>query len=533
MALATASEYQVSIFNWILNGSGDAVVNAVAGAGKTTTLVEAAALVKGTALFVAFNVHIKDELNAQFSQRGIANMRAMTIHGFGFKACSRAFTRPNGPKLNVDDSKYRTLAQNYVTARLSPMFRAMLAGEFGQESKVRAEDAVRSRVRALVRLVSMVRLTRTPSRDRNALVALMARYDITTDSAESDSLVLDGVRPLLDQGIAVATSATPTVDYTDMIWLPVVLELRVDRYQWIFVDECQDVSACAREFLLMARGLGGRILFVGDRNQAIMGFAGADANSFDRIAEITNATQLPLSVCYRCPSTHLALARRLVPQIEDAPGCADGIVSAISEDVASKAIGEGALVLSRKTAPLIGLCLDLIKIGKPARVRGRDTAKMLVEVADTVQRSCELYGGTFSENLDRYEAAQIERLSGKDNAESRIETVQDTCAAMRVFAERFGDSYNKIVAGIEEIFADAHASIWLSTVHRAKGLGADDVFILYPDDMPLVRAGQTPEDAEQERNILYVALTRGKRSLTLIGKSGTPIPADPGEWINA
>lgn len=75
------THYQQKIFDFIENGSGDAIVNAVAGSGKTTTLVMASKLLKtSSALFCAFNSHIQKELENRLEGR----MVCKTIHSMGF-----------------------------------------------------------------------------------------------------------------------------------------------------------------------------------------------------------------------------------------------------------------------------------------------------------------------------------------------------------------------------------------------------------------------------------------------------------------
>lgn len=91
------SSYQQAIFNWVAHGRGDAIVQAVAGSGKTTTLVEAAKLIRTEkALFLAFNKHVADHIQ----QRLDSTMVARTIHSVGY-ACLRYYLN----KVRVDEAK--------------------------------------------------------------------------------------------------------------------------------------------------------------------------------------------------------------------------------------------------------------------------------------------------------------------------------------------------------------------------------------------------------------------------------------------
>lgn len=510
------SKYQLDIFNWIKNGTGDAMVNAVAGSGKTTTIVQAANLIKTDGLFCAFNKHIAETLREKLAG---TRMRATTIHAFGYSIVARELAKRG--TLTVKDDKYAKIATKYAEMFAEPELRmaANLVGKEHSEARRQAKHTIKARGRALAKLADMVRLTRTLSSDLDAVRSLMTTFDITTDGPAGDAFVLGNLRRVLDEGIDLAEQAR-LIDYTDMIWLPLVLKLHVPKYGFVFVDECQDLNACQRDLILRARGEGGRFLLVGDDHQAIMGFAGADTRSFWNIQEKLGATVLPLSICYRCPSSHVAVAKELVPQIEASPTAREGVIADMFLADAPKAIERGDLVMCRMTAPLISLCLRLIRSGKPAQVRGRDIAAQLIELTETIEEIANTFPPvTFLEALSRWETAQIDRLAELDDADARIERVQDMAEALRVCYSEWGSDMKSRIAGI---FSDSGAAIWLSTVHKAKGLEADRAFILFPRSMPLTRKGQTPEQFQQELNILYVALTRGKSYMGFILKDGEP-----------
>lgn len=125
----------------------------------------------------------------------------------------------------------------------------------------------------------------------------------------------------------------------------------------MFVDEAQDLSKVQLAFVLGCVRKGGRLLFVGDPRQAIYGFSGADAYAVERIVDVTKATVLPLSVTYRCPASHVRLANQFAPEMQVAPGAAQGTVRRISEAVLAAHVKPGDLVLCRVNVPLIkGRC---------------------------------------------------------------------------------------------------------------------------------------------------------------------------------
>lgn len=68
---------------------------------------------------------------------------------------------------------------------------------------------------------------------------------------------------------------------------------------------------------------------------------------------------------------------------------------------------------------------------------------------------------------------------------------------------------------ILSLFSDTKASVWLSTIHRAKGLEANRVFFLKPSQVPHPKAVMDWEKV-QEMNCKYVALTRAIQTLFIV-----------------
>ena len=75
------SEKQEAVFEFVANGTGSAIVEAVAGAGKTTTIVEACNRIPSnqSVLFTAYNKAIADELKTRVP----AHVEARTFHSLG------------------------------------------------------------------------------------------------------------------------------------------------------------------------------------------------------------------------------------------------------------------------------------------------------------------------------------------------------------------------------------------------------------------------------------------------------------------
>lgn len=483
------SSYQMDLFRFILLGQGDGLVNAVAGSGKTTSLTLATKLTEGSGLFLAFNKHVVQELGERL--RG-TRMAARTIHAVGYATLMRHIG-----KARVDKEKYRKLVKNAI-----------------QELRLRPEPE-RKATEALRELVNLCRLTLTDPQDISALDGMIHHFGIELDQ-ELRADVLAWVPKVLAEGERVAEQQK-VVDYTDQLHLCFRWQLQPKQVEIVLVDECQDLSAAALDLVLKSRAPGGRIVFVGDPNQAIMGFAGADDKSFWNIQRRTEATLLPLSVCYRCPTSHLDLARKIVPEIEPAPGAITGEISIIEEEEIGEQVQRGDMIICRMTAPLVKICIQLIQRRLSARVRGRDIGEQLSAIVKGVIELPGYRWSDFGHWLSTYADVRISKLAQREGAEAQIESLRDRIEAVRVCYESFEvHSPEDLIAEIKGIFDDEEPDIMLSTVHKAKGLENDRIFILYPEKLPLIWEGQLDWQYKQEMNLRYVALTRAKRELIFV-----------------
>jgi DNA helicase-2/ATP-dependent DNA helicase PcrA len=534
------SNYQAEIFEWVESGSGNIVVDAVAGAGKTTTSVDAIRLADVEALAVAFNREIADVLAERLKG---TRAKATTAHAHGLGAlrffCWARIGLNGAVEVEVDtkERKYPEMfetAANALAERVEKRGpapedgepdtrpRVTLCGEPVSEAQLEAIVADGFPVAECVELTKLARLFLLDF-DGNlyerGLDLLARRYDVCVDALLWPLVVLV-VRNALRRGCAPPRSGKWLVDFCDMIWLPNVVGLRPKQYDLVLVDECQDISTAARRLLIASVRRGGRMMWVGDPRQSINAFAGADSDSFDAIIRETRAKVLPLSVCYRCPTSHLARAREWRNDIEARPGAPVGTIRQLERIDYVDEAKSGDLVICRRTAPLIGLCFELIAAGTSAIVRGRaDMSKGLIKMIKRASKRVSAAGWKeeFIGGLAQLEATEAEkiRLRARDDqaAADAVDALGDRIECMRIiFRSTSAASAADLVASVERIFADKTAAVTLSTVHRSKGLEADRVVILEFDRLMSSRATQAWQ-VEQEENLCYVAYTRAKSEI--------------------
>ena len=489
------SSYQEKIFDFVENSNESAVINAKAGSGKSSTIIECAkrlSVNNVSILFLAFNKTIANELKTKMS--AYSGVECKTLHSHGFSAI-QSYKRC---RLKLDDNKW----YKYLEKNVSILSDADFKSKFERISFIKK----------CISLFNLCRINLLTSKDSEEdILDIAFHHGIMLDKDES--LV---VKKLLK--LAYNIDSDNVIDYVDMIVLPCMNEdVRncIKKYDTVFVDECQDLSQAQRILLTNSIKRGGRFISVGDPNQAITGFCGADCESFDKMKELAGGTEFPLSVCYRCGKNIIETAQSIVPDIQPFEGNCDGVVSNIKD---ISCIKPGDVILSRKSAPTIHLCLKFLSKGIPAKVKGKDMVEGLVKMvekskADSFTGLYEYLNEEYKKLLAKLEKKGIEDPSQTYQAICFRDKV-DCIKAIGESCEEFDELINKFDSIVSDFESDKY--ITLSTIHKAKGLEYDRVFIILPSDLPLTWKNQQDWEYQQEMNLKYVAITRAKKELFFV-----------------
>lgn len=508
------SKYQIGILEWVLNGSGHGACNAVAGAGKSSTLrmvaiaLELVGFSPRDIRVIVFGKENSKELINKFGVRWKASIS--TLHSAGFSLLKKELDIKDNRDIQLSDGKYKRIAQDLD-----------LIGKRGSRGKLHEDGAV-GKDSEFLRLVNLMRLTNNyPTAE---IVRELCHHFEVEDIYEY-SIVAEAIADCLRIGEQKARNKD-IIDFTDQVWLPVKWEIYKRRwfkpYKFVLVDECQDLNATQLELAIGLTGSEGRLLFVGDPHQAIFGFAGADNRSYQKILSRTKATELPLSTCYRCPRSHIDLVRWQFPKIpiEANPDANFGEIQQLEEKDLEQHLRVGDRVISRKTAPLVSQCIKLIARGIAATVKGRDIGESIKRDLEEIASMPGFKYENFHSSLNEYRSLKALKYKEMDNEEQLIQNLNDKLEALQTIyisqpqAKRVAD----LSSYIDSLFSDDHSSVTLSTCHRAKGLEGDRIFILKPEDMPMTWRNQLEWQKEQEDNLLYVALTRSKSELFVVGQ---------------
>jgi DNA helicase-2/ATP-dependent DNA helicase PcrA len=520
MAPRVWSDQQQQIFRWFASGTGNLVVRARAGTGKTTTIVEALSHApEKRILLCAFNKRIATELQGRLTNPAA---EAATLHSVGFAAVRQYWERTR-----IDDKG----------ARKEHLARQVCGDK--------VPDAL---VRLVAKLHTMGREMAAAATDWRELRPLAFAHDCVPDEEwADDGYDTDWVCARAIDAMNLAASVRPLatgIDFADMLFLPVRNKWLRPKYDLIVVDECQDMNETQ---LLIAQGVAkGRVVVVGDDKQAIYGFRGADSGSLDRLKTELEAQELGLTTTYRCGKAIVQEAQRLVPDFLAAPSNGEGRIETIPVSQLAAACAVGDFVLSRKNAPLATIALRILRAGKRAKIEGKDIGAGLRALVGKLSKG-KATGSMpqFLAKLTTWESREVERASksGDQTAEARIERVRDQAETIRALADGLS-GVPELQARIDDLFSDSGGPrVICSSVHRAKGLEAERVFVLADTllrELPCrckhwagvhdsgsgcsqCACKHYAEDAarkQEEQNIEYVAITRAKD--TLVWVEGLP-----------
>lgn len=213
------SQYQLNVFDAIKNTKNNLAINAVAGSGKTFTIVEAVKQIPSSksVLFLAFNKSIADELSNKLS--AYPNVECRTLHSLGNSAL-KSF------KLRLKNKYYEYGDQCLLQSDIIT---------------VDSDNALQLTFKSNCnKLYNLARLNLIKNDDLKGLENLADHHNLTLIGDEIkvvNSTLLSSYELQKDQ---------KTIDFTDMLVLGITYKRFLSQYDFVFIDECQDLSAAQR-----------------------------------------------------------------------------------------------------------------------------------------------------------------------------------------------------------------------------------------------------------------------------------------------
>lgn len=480
------SEYQQAIFSAAEDPSLNILIQARAGSGKSTTLVAAMGYAPGSSLFLAFNKAIAEEIRPKVGSSGDVK----TLNALGHGLMMR-----NARSSELDARKVINLLKGVM-------------GEGNQDYK----DFAYTLSRAVGLMKNCAFGLDGKTVDVQSVIDLIDSYQMDIPFDRLAALSTYALR-----AFELSIQHQNTFDFDDQLYLPLLNGWAYPFYSNVFVDECQDLSPIQHLMLQRMAEAGSRIIAVGDSHQAIYGFRGALTDSMSRLQKRFSMKELPLSISYRCALSIIAEAQQYCPDILAREGAPQGLVidrNAVPEyddgETAEvedpKLFLHGHLVLCRNNAPLFRAILSHIRAKSPCRVLSNflDSFQGFI-LGFKVKTTRELLSKLDDWLTREKEAAEKKGFKGK------IAGLKDKYETTKLLCEEF-QWVEEMISAVKQL-GEGRVGPIFATVHKSKGLEAESVYILRPDLMPSPFA--TTEDArQQEANLIYVAITRAKLSLT-------------------
>jgi DNA helicase-2/ATP-dependent DNA helicase PcrA len=521
---------------------GPVCILAGAGSGKTTTItrriawqVASGAVRSDEILAVTFTDKAAAEMRTRLERLGVAGVEARTFHSAALSQLRRARGDAPGRILAT-----KALLLRQVGNTLPPPYRFRPAGDLATE----VEWAKNRRL--------------TPQTYRDGL-------------GTHEPPIPSDLMATVFREYERRKQASGLIDFEDLLELAVrmyeedesaVAALR-ERYAALTVDEYQDVNLLQQSLLELWLGPRDDLCAVGDDYQSIYGFTGASPEWLLGLAiRYPHATVVRLEENYRSSPQVLALANRLVPKLG---GAEKSLRATRPEGPEPELRGfgspedEGAWILERvralhaegvpyeEMAVLMRLnarSVDFEELFADADIPFQGAALLARDGARQLLKGLRGAGfGSLAEEVRRVAVQQGLVEPVPDGVGERELVRQADLVRLSKLAEEFDDGTKTVQQWVEWLRArfdhGAQGGVHLLTLHRAKGLEFDAVFLprVEEKELPCKPAMRVPAQLAEERRLLYVGITRARKHLALtwagkasrflleLGVQAVPLPA--------
>lgn len=475
----------------IINSTGDIRINAVAGSGKTTTLIEYAASRPAGAkiLYLAFNKSVRLEAQRKFAAKNLTNVKVETAHSLAFKHIFRNHhyeLKSGGYKMHeiVELLSLRGNGEKHTEYIIANHISKFIS-YFCNSDKAKVQE---------LNYLDTVN-------DPNAQSFVHSFY----------KYIEDGTRVFLgkmDKGEIGITH--------DFYLKKFQLSKPVLPYDYILFDEGQDASGAMLDVFLRQKAVK---VIVGDTHQQIYGWRYA-VNSLEK----TDFQTFHLSSSFRFQQPIANLANELLKWKKHLKKYTPVLIRGRGLSTAEKS----KATIARTNLGLLLSAIDFITDNPKTKnlyFEGNINSYTYADDGASLYDVLSLYNN----NHDRVRDKLIKSMNNLDDLEDYVEKTEDVQLGMMAgIVKEYGNEIPAILKRLKELHtADDNrdnAEMIFSTVHRAKGMEYDVVYLagdfIKETDLERVKNGQQKENFDpsklnEEINLLYVAVTRTKNILHL------------------
>lgn len=511
---------------------GPVCVLAGAGTGKTRAITHRIAygVATGTyppdkVLALTFTNKAAGEMRSRLRNLGVGPVQASTFHSAALRQLSHfwpLFVGGNAPELF--DSKARPLA------------------EAAKEVGLRVDTATLRDAAAEIEWRKVNNLT-------------LSDYENYAQSVEMPGNLAVADMIALMEKYEQIKDARHRIDMEDVLLLtagmleaePAAAMQVQERYRFFVVDEYQDVSPLQHHLLNLWMGTHRDVCVVGDASQTIYSFTGARSDFLLDFGETyPEATVIKLERNYRSTEPIVRIANTLMqerrgalnltsvqgdgPEVKiasfrDDVTEAQSIAEKIAAEIASGTPPEDIAVLYRINVQSAVIEQALNERGISTHIHGATRFYDLPEIKKAIMALRAASVSVTGEPLFKSVSDVLRSLGWSQQAPEHMGAARSSWEALNalmVMADEAptGTSFR---AFTDELLTRAQTqheptlhAVTLATVHSAKGLEWESVYLMgLCEGLFPISYAQTDEDIAEERRLLYVALTRARKSLHL------------------
>ncbi len=466
----------------IILSTGDIKINAVAGSGKTTTIIEYAKARPVTAkiLYLAFNRSVKLEAQKKFADKGIYNVKIETAHSLAYKHI-------------VFNNKYTVRKQDYKSYEIAELLGITGSGEKHAEYII-----------------------------ANHIIKFIAFFCNSDKLKVQDLNYLDVVNDL--KAKTFVKTFYPYIENMSRVFLSKMdkgeIEITHDFYlkkfqlsnpkldfDYILFDEGQDASPAMLDIFLKQKAIK---VIVGDIHQQIYGWRHA-VNSLEK----ADFTTFHLSASFRFSPYIANLAKNILQWKNHLGEYKEVMITGKGthhEQVTKAVIARTNLGLLLKAIAYVTEKKSLKHIYFEGNINSYTYADEGASLYDVLH----LKNGKFYLIKDKL----IKAMKNMGELKEYIAKTEDAQLSMMVdIVEQYGNEIPAIIKSIKDKHVGdgekGKAEIVFSTVHRSKGMEYDVVqvvndFITEEKLKKLKDEELSKSKLNEEINLLYVAITRTK-----------------------
>ena len=426
------------------------LVNAVAGSGKTATLMHLATKYnKG--IYLAFNKAIVKDVVPKLP----LGWQCKTFNAFGLGMIKKHY-----PYAKVDFQKYSDLA------KFNPSAAALVSKHMNMNGNVSYTS-----------------------------------WKETCDRFKIAHKFIDESKEIL----AIGKANTNVISGDDMLQYPIDNGWKSEEYEIVLIDECQDLNPQQIAFLTCLPTK--RIVFVGDMNQAIYGFRGSDPYAMDKIRENYNPVDYELTESFRCPQEIISTIKHIVPAMTSNKTGGEVEIVDGNRDID---FPDECFIISRTNNNLVKLAYKFIQENKHFSIGGTFITQLKKDLNRVFKNATDL--ATMRENVATQYEKEINKAKGNKWSITSIENKYDSLLAIINVAKDTTDiaAFVKNLA----MHSDSASCRKLMTIHAAKGLETPTVYFIKPDSCAYFKERTESQwEKDQEDNLYYVACTRALNKL--------------------